>query len=371
MKLLWLTEEADAAGLGEAEQWSSDAASRLVERGHRIHQLALVTHAASTRTWSSPEHRTTAAPAGHFGETLQGVLATGPDLVHVMGRTEVLAPHLPMLGRHRTMYDAWDVPPEPLTPGSLDWARTLAARSGWLREALAGGLGRSVERLDCGVDTMRFRPDAAPAADLTLRAAIAADGRPRVLWLGTPSASRGAARMLDLLVALNARVSGVRLMLVGIDPEQPRAIEVLLAEAREMGLLDALCVLPSVATTDLPAVVATADVAIAPTPAPEPSGFHILQALAAGVPVVAHAAGSARELLVDRRHGRLVPAGNLPGFAQAVASLLQDPAWRGECAEQARLVAMERHDLEPSLFALEDLYHRLRTDAQHERRPAA
>ena len=64
-------------------------------------------------------------------------------------------------------------------------------------------------------------------------------------------------------------------------------------------------------------------------------GTSILDAFAAGVPVVATAAGGIPELITDGRTGLLRPVGDAVALADAVMAVLQDPALRNRLVQGA------------------------------------
>jgi glycosyltransferase involved in cell wall biosynthesis len=101
-------------------------------------------------------------------------------------------------------------------------------------------------------------------------------------------------------------------------------------------------------------------VAVAPGLGPEPLGLAIVQALASGLPVVAHPSGTVRGLLEDGRAGVLMGAHPMGPFADAVAQVLTDRTARTALGETARLAAIERHEIERVVFDTESLYERVR-----------
>jgi glycosyltransferase involved in cell wall biosynthesis len=75
-------------------------------------------------------------------------------------------------------------------------------------------------------------------------------------------------------------------------------------------------------------------------------GIVFLEAMAAGLPVVAARAGAVPEVVADGRTGLLVPAGDERAFAQALLRLLQDrPMAERLGGEGSRRV--KSFDLEP------------------------
>ncbi len=75
---------------------------------------------------------------------------------------------------------------------------------------------------------------------------------------------------------------------------------------------------------DMPAVLASIDVAVLTSDSESLSNV-ILEAMAAGLPVVAYNVGGNAELVNDQR-GALVAAGNENDFANAIHRLLSDAA---------------------------------------------
>jgi glycosyltransferase involved in cell wall biosynthesis len=94
----------------------------------------------------------------------------------------------------------------------------------------------------------------------------------------------------------------------------------------------------------VPAVLAGADIGIAPYAADAPPYFSplkLFEYLAAGLAVVAAAIPGVTEL-VDERTAVLVPPGDPEALADAVASLAADPLGRERLGRSGRMLA-ERH----------------------------
>jgi glycosyltransferase involved in cell wall biosynthesis len=77
-------------------------------------------------------------------------------------------------------------------------------------------------------------------------------------------------------------------------------------------------------------------IALAPSTWPEPSGTVVLEAMAAGRPVIATAVGGLRDLVADGVSGLLVPPDDPEALRGAIARLLADPALRQAMGQAGR-----------------------------------
>ncbi|MCS6854651.1 MAG: glycosyltransferase, partial [Elioraea sp.] len=62
----------------------------------------------------------------------------------------------------------------------------------------------------------------------------------------------------------------------------------------------------------------------------------VAEAMMSGLPVVASAIRGTRELVVEGETGRLVPVGDVPALAAALAPLIADPSLRARYGAAAR-----------------------------------
>jgi glycosyltransferase involved in cell wall biosynthesis len=84
---------------------------------------------------------------------------------------------------------------------------------------------------------------------------------------------------------------------------------------------------------DVPRLASAADIYCQPNREPEPFGVVFIEALAAGLPVVATAAGGAMEI-VTNECGRLVPIGDPSALAATLRTLIADPRLRVALGER-------------------------------------
>jgi len=89
---------------------------------------------------------------------------------------------------------------------------------------------------------------------------------------------------------------------------------------------------------------------------PESKGFYVLEALAAGVPVVEPNDGSFPELLEATSGGLLFEARNTAALADALARLMDDPPLRQRLAEAGRATVHSEHTTDKMASAAWALY---------------
>src|SRR5439155_6738364 len=107
----------------------------------------------------------------------------------------------------------------------------------------------------------------------------------------------------------------------------------------ELGLEDAVELLGT--RYDVPAILARADAACLPSLA-EGLPNAVMEAMAAGLPVVATAVGGTPELVIPGETGLLAPPGAAAELAEALLEVLADPvhaSWMG--ARGRRLIARD------------------------------
>jgi glycosyltransferase involved in cell wall biosynthesis len=136
------------------------------------------------------------------------------------------------------------------------------------------------------------------------------------------------ATLLRAFAAL--RPPGWQLLLVGEGPERPRLDRL----AAELGL-DPAAVLPG-RHGAIAELLGQADLFAFSTTAAEGFGIALIEAMAAGLPLLASDVPACRQLLAAGAAGELLPAGDVAAWTGRLQSLLADPAARAALAERAR-----------------------------------
>ena len=88
----------------------------------------------------------------------------------------------------------------------------------------------------------------------------------------------------------------------------------------------------------------------------EPFGLSIVEAMAAGLPVIATASEGAVEIIEDGHSGKLVPVGDPDSLAEAINDLLDDAFERSRLGRNAQLAARQRYSLARMASATERVY---------------
>lgn len=111
---------------------------------------------------------------------------------------------------------------------------------------------------------------------------------------------------------------------------------------------------------DIPDLLHLANVLVLPShPAVETLPLAIMEAMAAGVPVVASRVGSVPDMIVDGVNGKLISPANSRELAVAIADLLDNPALAHTIADAGRRTVHDRYTLEKMILNYTRLFERL------------
>jgi glycosyltransferase involved in cell wall biosynthesis len=179
------------------------------------------------------------------------------------------------------------------------------------------------------------------------------DGPPRLVAVGMfrPGAKLGSYRVLAEALA-DLRDRTWTLEIVGYGPEEA-AVRGLFAPFAERVRWHG-----PIAPEALMALLGTCDLFVWPA-VEEAYGMAILEAMAAGLPVVAGDEGGVSALVADGATGRLAPARDPAAFAACVAALLDDPAALRRMGAAGRAKAEAAHSLQAASRRLDAILHEI------------
>jgi glycosyltransferase involved in cell wall biosynthesis len=154
---------------------------------------------------------------------------------------------------------------------------------------------------------------------------------PTIGYLARVAPEKGFHLLVDAFLELQRRgsVPGVRLHAAGWQgPQHAEYFQQQLAKLRAAGCENSFHYAGAVSREQKIDFLRGLDVFSVPTTYAEPKGLFVLEALAAGVPVVQPDHGAFRELLQATGGGRLVPPNNPLTLATALEELLLNPTDR-------------------------------------------
>ncbi len=276
-------------------------------------------------------------PLARLLEITRALRPFGPHLIHgwhlfaspYAGAAAILLGARASLGSLRGSFDAYRR------------HRTQSILTEWLTDGIVVNSASAAERLvplrlrvrrriytvpNAVEDQMEERPRA--RARLSLKYSIS----PARLWIGSAGrfvASKRFDLLLDTTALLHRRSEDVHLVLIGDGPLR----EGLQAKAQSLGISDRVTFTGEVAEARL--WMSALDIFYFLS---EDEGLPnvVMEAAAAGVPVVAWRTPFLEELLDGGRSAALVAPGNLQALEEALASLIHDPAARDRLGRSGR-----------------------------------
>jgi glycosyltransferase involved in cell wall biosynthesis len=175
------------------------------------------------------------------------------------------------------------------------------------------------------------------AVDVRAAQPAALAGRPpRLVWVGRLAEPKDPFTLVDALALL--RGVPLRLEIIGDGPLRAAVEE----RVHRCGLEDVVTF--AGLREDVPARLAAADAFVLSSHS-EGAPMCLLEAMAAGLPIVATAAGGVAELVDDGVTGVLVPPADPERLARALEAVATDPGLRRRLGAAGRVRALERFDL--------------------------
>ena len=292
---------------------------------------------------------------GYLAQARQALRLPSVVILHGSSRREILTAwhgaRSPR-GLYRLLRLTWRLPPL-----WVRWRRAAPSVARWL--AVSPSIGRESQReigfppdrltvVPNGVDVERLRPD--PAAGARLRERHGLPPAAQVVVMASRlEMEKGVQVALDAVARLRPTHPHLYLLVAGAGVYGAT----LERRAEALGLTEQARFLGYVPHAELPPLLAGADVFVMATLGPEGLPMSVLEAEAAGVPVVvSHVPGASAALLPDQS-GVLFPAGDAAALAQRLAALLADPGRRRAMGALGRALAERRFSVQAMVTATE------------------
>ena len=276
------------------------------------------------------------------------------DLVQVGG---LVNPHVAIAARFERVPVVWQLldtrAPLPLAMVSMIFVRGLAD--------VVMSTGRSVALFHPGgkklesrlvpyfppVDVSLFRPRPEDREAARASWGIGLDS-PVVGCVANVNPQKGMVDLIHAFVQVRSRFPDARLVLVGAEYATHSRYSADVRAAIAAGSLrEGEDVVFAGERADVERQLAGFDVfAFAPVPRGEGISTSVLEAMAAGLPVVTTAVAGLPEAIEDGVNGRVVPPRDASAFAGAIVALLDDPVAAKQMGDTARISAVERFSVE-------------------------
>lgn len=229
--------------------------------------------------------------------------------------------------------------------------RTVLGANRWIPED-------RVTRIDNGIPET-FRPD--PEARARVRAALGfAPDQPVVGIVGVPSRRKGHGTLFEAAARLERSIPDLRILALGWSPEtggrdgEAGAID---AACERLGLRARTVFVPHV--DDLNPYYNAIDVLAMPSTI-EGFGYAAAEAMRAGTAVIASDASSLPEVVGENGETALVaPSGDVEAWAEAIRTLVTEPALRARIAEAGRRRIETRFSIDRMLEETEAYFARI------------
>lgn len=197
-----------------------------------------------------------------------------------------------------------------------------------------GKAAKDVVVIRCGVATHSFPNDRSPVES-------------RFLFVGRLVEKKGADLLLEALARISATHHGVTLDIIGDGPERPE----LERRAHALGLSQRVNFLGVANTSFVMASLQSATALVLPCRIAKDGDRDgvpvvLMEAMAAGVPVVTSDLEGVDELVRDQITGFTFPVGDVAQLTARLNSVLEDEGHRERLAEAAKVAVRELHDVD-------------------------
>jgi len=180
-----------------------------------------------------------------------------------------------------------------------------------------------------GIDFKHFSGNVSPLPQYQ-------DGKLNILFVGRLEKRKGLQYLLEAYSKLKWEIPNIRLIVVG--PGNPDKESYRILSSHNLQDVDFV---GKVSYDDLPRYYASADIFCSPATGAESFGIVLLEAMAAGKPVVASDIEGFRGVMTDGEHGLLVPKKDSDALADALRKLARDPELRSKLGGQGNRTAEE------------------------------
>ncbi|MGE0681853.1 MAG: glycosyltransferase [Candidatus Binatia bacterium] len=211
-----------------------------------------------------------------------------------------------------------------------------------------------IRLIPSGVDTMRFAPD--PLARERLRSRYSIDTRnPLVVSVGALVERKGHDFLLTAARFLKEKGYHLHYLICGKGPLHKTLVD----QVQTLGIVQEVQLIGF--CPNVPEFLAAADFFVH-VPHYEGLGVAIIEALAAGLPIIASRVGGIPELIEEGKTGLLVPPQDAESLSRSLLHLLENPSFARQLGKAGQMFARKHLDARTMAQANEALYLELLAD---------
>jgi glycosyltransferase involved in cell wall biosynthesis len=220
-------------------------------------------------------------------------------------------------------------------------------------------------------ETMRLRLRLDPDRTFIVYTGISLDGyksdstrpeAPTVGYLSRMCPEKGLDTLVDAFLKIknNEKLRNAKLRIAGGKRSDDEAfLDKIKQKLSSNGVIDNVEFLPDFDREARIAFLKSLSVLSVPDKQPVAYGLYVLEALAAGVPVVQPASGVFPELLKMTGGGLLFEPNNVEALAEAIESLLLDPTKAQRLSQQGRAAVIEKFNIEQTAGQMIRIYEKI------------
>ncbi|HLP43843.1 MAG TPA: glycosyltransferase family 4 protein [Candidatus Nanoarchaeia archaeon] len=229
-----------------------------------------------------------------------------------------------------------------------------------LKDALAANGIKDVEVLHTGADVKSW--NVSPEDVQKYKEKFGVVDKKVILFGGRLSAAKGGDKAIESLVKIIEKVPNVVLLVAGKVDEYTERMQ---NEAEELGLGDRLIFTGWISEKEMKFAYACADVVLVPSVIFDSLPRLVVEAMAAGRPVVGTCYGGTSEIVVEGETGYVINPHNIELMAERVTDLLLDEQKNKQFGEAARKRVKADFDQHAKNIILIEEYKKLLSKHEH------
>jgi len=184
------------------------------------------------------------------------------------------------------------------------------------------------------------------------------NGRYKILYMSKLESKKGIFDVLETVELVINRFSNTKFLFAGDGPDKEKA-KLLCCENGFEDHVKFLGYLPDQKKVNF---LARGDIFLFPSHYQEGMPYALLEAMAAGLPVIASSTGGIPEIIEHNKNGLLIQPGQSVVLAQAINNLLENHCLRKEFGEKNRYKAETEYDIKVVCEKFNKLYRQLSID---------